>query len=784
MFPVKFSPLGPGIALMRRLRMSAKMALMVAVLLVPLGVLLASTYLSVSGDAAQTQRELRGAQQVNHLLGLVIQTQNHRDIAHRALSGDEAAAAQRATAATGLRQAIATADPPGGTPASGDDWPALRQALTDLAEGRGPGQRTELFALHADLVERLRWRVRRVAEDSGLLLDPQADTYFLMDLVVERAVPWLESLALMGGQGAALLARGDASGAERAGVIGHADRVQGQLLEIDRELAALQRAGANPPAGWAAAREASARAAVQGRAVFSAEAIVGEPAPFHQQAAQALAAAQLTQTQLVGQLVDRLGQRLQAQRRSLWLHLAVVAVGLGLVAYLGLAFYVSFAGALRTLMRGVQEVADGDLSHRIEIRGRDELVDIGTQVERMNEQLSALVAQIRSSAVRVGMSGEKVSLSSQSLAIRTDEQSNHLRQTVTTVHHLSEAVAANAGQAGELDQLTTRLRAEAEAGGLAMRQSMEAMSGLEAGSRRVGEIIGVIDGIAFQTNILALNAAVEAARAGEAGRGFAVVATEVRQLAQRSSQASSEIRKLIAQSSDQVKVSVERTNHVAQALDALVDGVRKVSGSLQSIAAASAEQSAGLMQVSKAVGNLDELTHRNVTMVEESSVAAADLVERASALSGAVASIRLRQGSADEARALARRALEQIKAVGLHAAMHDLHSRESGYVDRDLYVFMVDRRGTYLLHGVRPEMEGRRIHDVPGIDGDRFIREAWAAGESHDRHGGWVEYDIVNPESGDVQPKSSFVVPLSDTQLIGCGVYRQDVLLGRSTARV
>jgi signal transduction histidine kinase len=231
-----------------------------------------------------------------------------------------------------------------------------------------------------------------------------------------------------------------------------------------------------------------------------------------------------------------------------------------------------------------------------------------------------------------------------------------------------------------------------------------------------------------------------------------------------------------------VEQSVERTRHVSRALDALVEGVRKVSGSLQSIAAASAQQSSGLVQVSQAVGNLDELTQRNVAMVEDSTVAAADLVERAGALSGAVASIRLRQGSADEARGLVQRAMAEIQSVGLAAAKANFHSRERGYVDRDLYVFIVDRQGVYRLHGAKPAMEGKRVHEVPGIDGDRFVREAWQAGESGGGTGGWVEYDIVNPETGVVQPKASYVVPLNSAQLIGCGVYRHDLAVRAARA--
>ncbi|WP_395702611.1 methyl-accepting chemotaxis protein [Aquabacterium sp.] len=451
----------------------------------------------------------------------------------------------------------------------------------------------------------------------------------------------------------------------------------------------------------------------------------------------------------------------------------VLGTGFSLLAlggFLGWSLLRSVGSSLHSLLAGVKAVSGGDLSHKIELPGSDELAQIGAQVEGMNMRLSSLVAEIRSSAARVGMSGQQVAESSESLAQRTEQQAASLRQTVATVQQLTDAVSSNAAAASQLDQLTERLKTEAETGGAAMRSSVEAMAGLEDSSRRVAEIIGVIDGIAFQTNILALNAAVEAARAGEAGRGFAVVAAEVRQLAQRSSGAASEIRQLIARSSEQVDSSVRQTREVGQVLDSLVGGVRNVSQSLRQIAEASAHQSGELHQVSQCVGQLDEITRQNATMVEQSAGASQDLVDRAKTLSSAVASIRLRQGSADEAKALVERAFALVKSRGLAAAHATLHDAGSGYVDRDLYIFVVDRQGTYRVHGAKPAMEGKRVHEVPGINGDKFVEDAFAAAGGT---GGWIDYDIVNPGTGAVQPKASFVVQLDPQLVIGCGVYRQ-----------
>jgi methyl-accepting chemotaxis protein len=758
--------LRPGAALMQRLRMPTKMGLMGLMLLVPLLVLVLSTYGAISNDLAVARGELAGARVATRLVDLVQLLQSHRDLSHRALSGDAQAKTELPAAAKALQAAV---DLLNATITDQPDWPKTREQLLALAAGQGPTQRDALFAAHSKQVDALRLLMLQVGEQSGLMLDPEATTYFLMDLTVERAIPWLEALGTTRGIGSALLARGDASTRDRAAVLGRADAVLAQLDDLSFRLGALQRSGYAMPPSWATAKAASQRLSTRTREIFTADALTAEPAAYYAEASAAIQGAVALKNELAQSLVTLLTQRVHDKTTSLWLQMGVAGAGLGLLVYLALAFYASFSGALQALRSAVNASADGDLARPINVQGRDELADIGATLERMNIRLSAMVAEIRSSAVRVGMSGQTVSSSSQQLAIRTDNQASSLRQTVATVAQLSDAVAANAAAASDVDQLTGRLRAQSEAGGQAMRASVASMAGLEASSRRVAEIIGTIDGIAFQTNILALNAAVEAARAGESGRGFAVVATEVRMLAQRSAAAAAEIRALIARSTEQVDASVRQTRDVGTVLDAVVDGVRQVSDALRGIATASAQQSSDLEQVSQSVGNLDEITRQNAAMVDESAVASHELVDRAQALSAAVASVRLRQGSADEAKSLLERALQMVRSQGLDAAMPALQSRDHGFVDRDLYVFAIDREGRYRLHGAKPAMQGKRVHELPGIDGDRFVRDAWAQAE----HGGWVEYNIVNPETGAVQPKASYVLKLDKQLLLGCGIYRQ-----------
>jgi methyl-accepting chemotaxis protein len=764
--------LRPGILLMRRLRLPMKLGLIGLMLLLPMLLLLATLLRDGQRQIDYTRGELDGAGVTAAILDAAAQVQAHRGLTNRVLNGDSGATAARDKARLDLKAAAAALDERlAATQAFNlaDKWPALREATLVLAEGRHDPQRERAFAQHTEQVDGLRSLMLLVAERSGLLLDPEAHTYFLMDIGVERVLPWSETLGLLRGQGAGLLARGDANATERATVLGRAGQLRRQLADVEQRVQALQRAGEARPPAFDEALAKSRAFADHVTKVFTAEALDAEAAPYFDIGTAAIASVRLFSEQAKARLNAALAERVVRLQRELAVEMTAAACGLLLLVYLGVAFYLSFLGAVKKLAHGMQAVADGNLGHRFNIAGRDEMAHIGQVVEVMADRLSSMVAEIRNNAVRVASTGEQLADGSRALAGRTDEQAASLRQFVATVTQMSGAVAHSAAEVGQLDSVTSALHRQAEQGGQAMAQTTASLGGLEDSSRRVSEIVSVIDGIAFQTNILALNAAVEAARAGEQGRGFAVVATEVRRLAQRSGEAAGEIRGLIKQSREQVEATVARVQSTAGSLNAVVDGVRGVSERLRGIAQASAEQSAGLEEMAAAVGNLDEITRSNAQMVDESTQASQALVTRAGALSAAVASIRLRQGSADEARSLVERALALVQTQGRGASQAALHSAEEGFVDRDLYVFMVDREGRYLLHGAKPAMEGKRVHDLPGIDGDRFVRDTFAAAA---KGGDWIEYQITHPVTGQVQDKASWVQDVDGRCAIGCGFYR------------
>jgi methyl-accepting chemotaxis protein len=449
---------------------------------------------------------------------------------------------------------------------------------------------------------------------------------------------------------------------------------------------------------------------------------------------------------------------------SLWLGSAAAT------AYFMLCFHVATAGSLRAVGRSLTLLAEGNLAAPIEVRGRDEFAAMGRSLELMATRLSAMVAAVRNDSSLVGTAGERVARSSHSLSQRTEVQASSLGQTTVTVREITSTVARNAQAAQAADQEMARVRQVAESGGAAMAAAVQTMDRIESSAGKVAEIAGTIDAIAFQTNLLALNAAVEAARAGDQGKGFAVVAGEVRQLAQRAAAAAGEIRTLIATSRGQAAEGARCVRTIEAELSQLVAGVRDVGDRLRGIASASQSQSDSLRQVTEAVGSLEELTQGNASAVEAATATADGLLLRARSLADAVAHMRLRQGTADEARSLVEQAAQLVERRGWGPAQAELHAPGNPFADRDLYVFAFDRQGVYRAFSSNRAKINQTLSGVPGLDAAKLVRDAWQVVD--EERSGWVDYDIVNPTTGAVTPKTSYVMGVSRELLLGCGVYR------------
>ncbi|PWC34295.1 methyl-accepting chemotaxis protein [Azospirillum sp. TSO35-2] len=277
-------------------------------------------------------------------------------------------------------------------------------------------------------------------------------------------------------------------------------------------------------------------------------------------------------------------------------------------------------------------LAQGDLNRRVTRDYQGAFERVKTDVNATSTRLADIVGQITQSAETIAAAAAEVSLGSSDLADRTEQQASSLEETAASMEELGATVRSNADNAQRANVMAADARSSAESGGGVANSAIEAMRRIEESSRKITDIIGVIDEIAFQTNLLALNAAVEAARAGDAGRGFAVVAQEVRQLAQRSAQASKEIKALILDSGGQVKDGVDLVRSAGSSLTEIVTGIGRVADLVSEIARATAEQAAGLDEVNIAVAQMDEMTQKNAALVEESTAAARSLEEQADQL--------------------------------------------------------------------------------------------------------------------------------------------------------
>ncbi|WP_028101954.1 methyl-accepting chemotaxis protein [Pseudoduganella violaceinigra] len=322
-------------------------------------------------------------------------------------------------------------------------------------------------------------------------------------------------------------------------------------------------------------------------------------------------------------------------------------LGMTMAGLLLLSVALSLAVSMlvrRALLRDIQAIADGvrslaagQLAPRPPVRGRDEVADTARALQGGVAQLNGTILSIRGAVQQIDLAAREIASGNMDLSSRTELQAGSLEETASAVDSLAAAVRSNAAHAHAACQLAANANDLAARGGAAVSAAVQTMEAIRASSRKIVEIIGVIDGIAFQTNILALNAAVEAARAGEQGRGFAVVAAEVRTLAQRSATAAHEIKALINASVATIDRGAASVGEAGGSMGAIVAAVRQVGSIIERISEASAEQARGITEVNQAVGQIDDVTQQNAALVEQAAAAAASLREQASGLAQAVA---------------------------------------------------------------------------------------------------------------------------------------------------
>jgi methyl-accepting chemotaxis protein len=634
--------ISPAVALMQRMRLLPKFALVTLVFLAPLLLVLSLLYAELHRSVTAAERERVGVRYAAALEEVMHLVQKHRALRHMQLSGNagmqDAAEQTRKEIATRMAS-IDAIDRDSGTLELGESWSDARKAWAATAQKIPSAKAKDSYADHSAVVDRLAGLLHLVADRSGLTIDPELDSNRLTALVVNGLPPIADMLSTIAGRGAAyidtgLLEAGEDTMLNSNVMVAQRDlaripaqfeaafrdnpglrqMLEGHKLSIMQALAFLERAQDEVLKSYNQ---------TSGRQFFEAGHLSIERVHA---SAQASAAA----------LDSLLAQRIELYTARMVLVLAAVFGGLTLTAYLLTGFYVSFSREVRALEQAANRAAAGDLSSQLESRARDEIGGLVHTFGRMNGELARLVERVRHASTTITATAEEIAADSSDLSSRTESQAGSLQQTASSMEQLTANVRQNDQHANEANLLALSAADIAAKGGHAVAQVVETMGSIKQGSTRIIDIIQVIDGIAFQTNLLALNAAVEAARAGEHGRGFAVVAAEVRGLAQRSAGAAREIKTLIEDSVRQVEQGNALVASAGGTMEEIIASVRQVAQIMHEIAEASREQTMGIEQINKALGQMDEVTQRNALLVEHAAQAASSLQQQAAGLSQAV----------------------------------------------------------------------------------------------------------------------------------------------------
>jgi methyl-accepting chemotaxis protein len=583
---------------------------------------------------------------------VVQMTQQHRGIASGMLGGNEALAAKWPKTRDALWRAVEALDASlksaDVSPAVASRWTARKERLAGLEQaiadfGLRPAdsfvQHTqliaELFALNADLLD-----------EFGLSLDSRADSAALIAGAFINAPGLAEKLGQMRAQGAGFLNAGTLTPEGRARLAALRDRVDEIQAEMGRNLRRASTSNAALNAALASKAEAlKARIAqtltVADQSLIKSTDLKLTSQEYFQEFTNTIDSVYEFDALASQSLVNLLDARMAELRKALYLVLGVLIGSLLASLLLSLAVVRSITTPVQEALQLAHAVAQGDLTATASVHGSNEMGRLMQALKAMQQNLATVVNNVRLNAEGVATASAQIAQGNQDLSQRTEEQASALEQTAAAMEQLGSTVRHNADNAKQANRLAQGASIVAVKGGQVVGQVVEMMQVINDSSKKVADITGVIDAIAFQSNILALNAAVEAARAGEQGRGFAVVAGEVRNLAQRSADAAKEIRELITASVEGVEQGTALVGRAGTTMTEIVSSIQRVTDLMGEISAASIEQSTGVSQVGDAVSQMDRVTQQNAALVEESAAAAESLKGQARHLVQAVAVFKL-----------------------------------------------------------------------------------------------------------------------------------------------
>jgi methyl-accepting chemotaxis protein len=611
------------------------------------------TYLYIRGankEIREALGEMAGLAPAIHLVRLLQPLQSHRGLSSATLSGDQTVASQRMAKEKEVTDALAKVRavmPLAAVPlmkqleAIEAEWKSLGAALKDKAfpADDSYGRHTKLLAAVLKLLE-------DITDSSGLSLDPEGTTYHLIILAFQNLPKLTESMGRMRAAGTTILGLKQVTTEERVVIASMLDRSRQDLEHnratvqkiIEANGAAMDKLEA---ASMAAHNDAQKFLAVADMEFMRIEVLRYDARDYFKLATTAIDA----QYQLIEVARDDIEKLLSARIAAFRITMAALLCLIGVLLMVGVAatYWIarSITRPLNAAIGDANAIAAGHLDSVITNVGSDEVGQLRRAMRHMQRNLSHIVSSIRENSEAVASASREIASSTQDMSSRTESQASSLEQTAASMEELNTTFQKHDESSRHVSELAAKAAEAAEQGGVVVGKVTTTMQEIDVSSKKIAEIIGVIDSIAFQTNILALNAAVEAARAGEQGRGFAVVATEVRALAQRSGQASKEIRTLISESVKKVQVGTREAAESRKAMEQILAAVRTVTSTMTHMQTVFTEQRQGVAQVTRAVEQMNQGTQQSAAMVEEIAATADLLSGQAQDLTGAVANFKL-----------------------------------------------------------------------------------------------------------------------------------------------
>ena len=619
--------LRPGISLFRQIRFKPKAALISFAFLIPVLMLLWSFVQTKQESIGATQDELHGFYSVKELIDVNRAAQDYRRAVLLELaSGTKSAelASSKAHLETQLKEAKAKL-------AHFNNNEKFVKSLQDLEQLYASSASSsdglfKVFSSHGKFNHAISRLTSLSADLSGLTLDPEFDTYYLMDLSTNIAPKLIEVTSKMTAI-ASTVARTEKDGEIASIELSQEEGLIENLLEVFNEEVEKIVGEHKEYADHMKLAEINA-ALKKFREQIGDD--VGKGGAeraniIDKQGAQIAADLIKVQDYALAQLESLLQQRLDKLKKKMYVTLVVVAFFIFCALYMFVCFYRVMNSGLHHVGNYLDSMAKGDLTNNIAPKGNDEVTELMRSMKQMQDSLVNICTVMRESADQIKGNSAEVAQGSMDMSDRTVQTQNRLQETAATMVQISGTVQSTADNAEQATKLSRENTSLATHGGEVIAEMVTTMEGIRDSSNKIGDIISVIDGIAFQTNILALNAAVEAARAGEAGRGFAVVASEVRALAHRSAEAAKEIKKLITVSVERVEGGNVIVKNAGEAIEKVVRSARDINQLLTEISASAREQSIGVKDVEEVLQELDGMTQANSALVEQTSASAAVL---------------------------------------------------------------------------------------------------------------------------------------------------------------